>query len=40
MVDGDEAFVLNFFIGDRIFVPGDSIDLKMYGQTQMLKVSC
>ena len=23
-----------------IFVPADSIDLKMYGQTQMLKVSC
>ena len=40
MVDGDEGFVLNFFKGDCIFVPADSIELKLHGKAQMLKVSC
>lgn len=40
MVGGDEGFVLNFFKGDCIFVPADSIELKLHGKAQMLKVSC
>ena len=35
-----EDFVLNFFKGDCIFVPADSIPLKLHGKAQMLNVSC
>lgn len=36
--DGGEA--LRFFKGDCIFVPADSVPLKLHGQAQLLKVSC
>lgn len=36
--DGDE--VINFFRGDCIFVPANSIPLKLHGRAQMLNVSC
>ncbi len=33
-------FMLNFFKGDCIFVPADSIPLKLHGKAQMLNVRC
>lgn len=36
---GDE-FMLNFFKGECVFVPADSIELKLNGNTQLLDVSC
>ena len=35
-----EKFMLNFFKGDCIFVPADSIPLKLHGRAQLLNVSC
>lgn len=35
-----ESFNLNFFKGDCIFVPAESIPLKLHGQAQLLNVSC
>lgn len=35
-----EGFMLNFFKGDCIFVPADSIKLKIHGRAQLLNVSC
>lgn len=35
-----EGFMLNFFKGDCIFVPADSIPLKVHGKAQILNVSC
>ena len=35
-----EDFMLNFFKGDCIFVPADSISLKLHGKAQLLNVSC
>ena len=35
-----EGFMLNFFKGDCIFVPADSIPLKLHGQAQLLNISC
>ena len=35
-----EGFMLNFFKGDCIFVPADSIPLKLHGRAQLLDVSC
>ena len=35
-----EGFMLNFFKGDCIFVPANSIPLKLHGKAQVLKVSC
>ncbi len=35
-----EGFMLNFFRGDCIFVPADSLPLKLHGQAQILNVSC
>ena len=35
-----EEYMLNFFKGDCIFVPADSIPLKMHGRAQILNVSC
>ena len=34
-----ENFMLNFFKGDCIFVPADSIPLKMHGRAQLLNIS-
>lgn len=31
---------INFFKGDCIFIPADSVPLKLHGKAQMLKVSC
>ena len=36
---GDE-FMLNFFKGDCIFIPAESIELKLHGKAQLLDVSC
>lgn len=35
-----EGFILNFFKGDCIFVPANSIPLKLHGKAQILNVSC
>ena len=35
-----ESTVINFYKGDCIFLPADSIALKMHGKAQMLRVSC
>lgn len=35
-----EGFMLNFFKGDCIFVPAESIPLKLHGRAQLLNVSC
>lgn len=35
-----EDFMLNFFKGDCIFIPADSIPLKLHGKAQLLDVSC
>lgn len=37
---GEEGEFINFFKGDCIFVPANSIPLKIHGKAQMLKVSC
>lgn len=37
---GEEGEFINFFKGDCIFIPADSILLKMHGKAQLLKVSC
>lgn len=37
---GEQGEALNFFKGDCIFVPADSIAMKIHGKMQMLKVSC
>ena len=38
-LDG-ENFNLNFFKGDCVFIPAESIPLKMHGKAQLLNVSC
>lgn len=35
-----EGFMLNFFKGDCVFVPAESISLKLHGKAQILNVSC
>ena len=35
-----EGFMLNFFKGDCVFVPAESIPLKLHGKAQILNVSC
>lgn len=35
-----EEYSLNFFKGDCVFVPADSIPLKLHGKAQLLNVSC
>lgn len=35
-----EGFMLNFFKGDCVFVPAESIPLKLHGKSQILNVSC
>lgn len=35
-----EDYMLNFFKGDCIFVPADSIPLKLHGRAQILDISC
>ena len=37
--DGDKGG-MNFFKGDCIFVPADSVELKLHGKAQLLNVSC
>ena len=36
----NNGFMLNFFKGDCIFVPADSIQLKLHGRAQILNISC
>ena len=35
-----DDFTLNFFKGDCIFVPADSIQLYLHGKAQIIDVSC
>ncbi|XCP84004.1 type I phosphomannose isomerase catalytic subunit [Roseburia hominis] len=35
-----EGFMMNFFKGDCMFVPAESISLKLHGKAQILNVSC
>lgn len=35
-----ECFMLSFFKGDCIFIPANSIPLKLHGKAQLLNVSC
>ncbi len=35
-----DSFMLNFFKGDCVFVPAESIPLKLHGKAQLLNVSC
>lgn len=35
-----ENFMLNFFKGDCIFVPANSIPIKLHGRAQILNISC
>ncbi len=35
-----DGFSLNFFKGDCIFVPANSVDMRLHGKAQMLNVSC
>lgn len=35
-----DGFMLNFFKGDCVFVPAESIPLKLHGSAQILNVSC
>ena len=35
-----EGFMLNFFKGDCIFVPANSISLNLHGKAQLLNISC
>ena len=35
-----DGIMLNFFKGDCIFVPADSVELKIHGRAQLLNVSC
>lgn len=37
---GDDGKFLNFFKGDCIFVPANSVNLRIHGKTNILKVSC
>lgn len=36
----EEKETLNFFRGDCIFVPADSVTIKIHGKSQFIKVSC
>lgn len=35
-----ENFMINYFKGDSIFIPADSISLKLHGKAQLLDISC
>ncbi len=35
-----EGGMLNFFRGDCIFIPADSLEIKIHGKAQLLKVEC
>lgn len=35
-----EDFMINFFKGDCIFIPADSIPLKLHGKAQLLSIGC
>ena len=32
--------MMNFFKGDCVFVPAESIELKLHGKAQILDISC
>lgn len=38
-ISGD-GVMLNFFKGDCVFIPADSMDLKLHGKAQLLDISC
>ena len=38
-ISGD-GFMLNFFKGDCVFIPAESIPLRLHGKAQLLNVSC
>ena len=40
VIFGESGFMLNFFKGDCIFVPANSISLKLHGKAQLLNVNC
>jgi mannose-6-phosphate isomerase len=35
-----DGFMLNFFKGDCIFVPAESMVVHMHGRAQLLNISC
>lgn len=37
---GTDGEALNFFRGDCIFLPADSVPVKMHARAQILRVSC
>lgn len=37
---GEDGEFINFFKGDCIFIPANSIPMKLHGKAQLLKVSC
>lgn len=39
VIFGDD-FMINFFKGDCVFVPANSIEMKLHGKAQILNVSC
>ncbi len=40
VIFGEAGMILNFFKGDCIFIPANSIPMKIHGKMQLLKVSC
>ena len=40
VISGASYGAVNFFKGDCVFVPADSVPLKIHGRAQLLKVSC
>lgn len=37
---GDHEEMINFLRGDCVFIPANAADIKIYGQTTLLKISC
>ncbi|MBR0204778.1 MAG: hypothetical protein IJQ56_10470, partial [Synergistaceae bacterium] len=35
-----DGFMINFFKGDCVFVPSESINMKLHGRAQFLNISC
>ncbi len=40
VIYGDSAQTLNFYKGDCIFIPADSVAFKLHGKACLLKISC
>ena len=40
VISGASCGDMDFFKGDCVFVPADSVPLKIHGRAQLLKVSC